>query len=148
MANPTAGQRPQRMFCIKEGKVILAEPGMALSHREWFERQGWIGKDGDGEEERFFHHVISGSYLPDKNELYCYREIDFAEDPEVIDTIVHYLAQLKKSLELRPKTKVFIGPCGEDVHGADGRAHYAGTIDELVKYVEKLDRTAGRRDVA
>lgn len=147
MANPAAGQRPGRMFCIKEGRVILAEPGMTLSHREWFRREGWIGNGSDGDEERFFHHVVSGCYLPDENELYCYREIDFANDPEVIDSIVHHAPQLKKCLGLGPDTKVFIGPCGQENHGKDGRRHYAGTIASLVKDIEKEDRMAGRRDV-
>ena len=144
MANQKAGQRSERMICIKEGKVILAEPGMTLSHREWFGREGWIEKNGDGDEENFFHHVVSGCYLPDEDELYCYREIDFAEDPEVVDIIVRHILQLKKLLGLEPHAKVFIGPCGDEAHGSDDRRRYIGTLAELVKAFEKQDRVAGR----
>lgn len=139
MAKPSAVRHPERMFCIKEGKVILAEPGLAFSHREWFLREGWIGTNGNGDEEKFFRHVVSGCYVPDEDALYCYREIDFADDPEMIDIVVHHLPQLKKQLELGPHTKVFIGPHDAHSAGRDPVQHYAGTLEKLTKSVEKGD---------
>jgi hypothetical protein len=132
--------RPERMFCIKENRVALAEPGLKLSHREWFQREGWIGKEGNGDEESFFHHVVSGWYVPDKDAIYCFREIGLEDDPEVIEIVVHHLLQLKKSLGLGEHTKVFIGPRDAESDNEDSRRYYAGTLDELAKSIEKYER--------
>src|SRR5580700_5632972 len=110
MDKPASEHHAARMFCIKDGKVVLAEAGMTLSHQEWFVKEGWIRENGNGDEERFFQHVVSGQYAPDNDVLYCFREMDFGDDPGMIDIVVKHIARLEKVLGCGSHTKVFIGP--------------------------------------
>src|ERR1700722_19518006 len=74
----------RRMFCVKGNKVHIAPSGVALSHLEWFRHEGWLD-GGESEEEKFFRHVVKGYYVSEDNAIYCFKEIDFIVDAEIMD---------------------------------------------------------------
>ena len=41
-AEDVAFHRARRTFCSRNGDVVLAPAGTAMSHLEWFETEGWV----------------------------------------------------------------------------------------------------------
>ena len=119
------------MFCARKGKVMLAEAGCVLSHYDWFRRERWI-VEADAAE-NFFRSAVSGWYVPDEDALYCFREMTFGPDPQLIAMLVDHLPPLTKQLGVSPATKVFIGPRDDESRGFVIRRHYSGTVGEIVK---------------
>lgn len=148
IATPAA-QRPERMFCARNGKVFLAEAGCALSHYDWFRRERWIGLNGGSDaaitaDEQFFRRAICGWYVPDENALYCFREMTFGPDPQLLAMLADHLLPLTKQLGISSATKVFIGPRDEESRGfvmgrprqtQQPQRRYVGTIREIVRQV-------------
>ncbi len=111
----------------------LAEEGCALSHYDWFRRERWIGVNGGSDaaanaDENFFRKAVCGWYVPDEDALYCFREMTFGPDPQLLALLVDHLTPLSKQLGISPSTKVFIGPRDDE-----SRGFYVGTIREIVR---------------
>jgi hypothetical protein len=147
MTTPAAQpqQHPQWMFCARNGKVMLAEAGCALSHYDWFRRERWIGLTDSGatvDEEIFFRRAVCGWYVPDEDALYCFREMTFGPDPQLLAILVDHMTPLTKQLGISPATKVFIGPRDDESRGfvmGRPRRRYLGTMREIVRQVEAGD---------
>lgn len=127
-----AFHRARRMFCVKDGKLMLAPAGVPLSHLEWFQREGWVG-NGNGGEEEFFRHIVRGYYLPEDHALYFFKEADFSVHDEIADAVTPHLLHLKEMLGLKPDTEVFLGPKNSDPTEKDRRQKRIGTIGTLLK---------------
>jgi hypothetical protein len=124
------------MFCARKGKVMLAEAGCALSHYDWFRRERWIVEQ-DGAEQ-FFRTAVCGWYVPDEDALYCFREMTFEPDPQLLAMLVDHLTPLSKQLGITPNTKVFIGPRDDALRGfvmGRPRRRYLGTMRDVVRRV-------------
>jgi hypothetical protein len=136
MVTPAAQRPKQWMFCARNGKVMLAEEGCALSHYDWFRRERWI-VEADAAE-RFFRKAVCGWYVPHEDTLYCFREMEFGPDPQLLAILVDHLAPLTKRLGISPATKVFIGPRDDESRGfvmRRPRRRYAGRVREIVRRV-------------
>lgn len=132
-----AGHRPVRMFCIKDGRVYVAEPETGESHLEWFRNKKWI-KDNGGDEEKVFHHIVSGYYVPDEGAVYVFREMDFEPNEETVkevsDVVMPHLAHLKIMFTLGDHTEVFAG--------MPGSTKLIGKIDALIERAEGESRSS------
>jgi len=64
----------RRMFCIKDGSVLLAPKGFNGSHAKWFLEEGWISEEDD----RFMQEKVRG--MTYRGNLYFYSGWDFRVD--------------------------------------------------------------------
>ena len=134
--------RPVRMFCVKDGRVIVADVDHD-SHYNWFKKEGWIRGDGGSEEDAFFHHVLSGYYLRKQNALYCFRESDIGHDPELEALIAHHMLELKRELGLDVRTSVFKAPPNTEEDPKHMHRHYIGTVRDIIKHFDQDEPTIG-----
>ena len=107
-----SGKKPfhemRRMFCIKDGKVVLGPEDSLLSHYEWFKSEGWFS---DASGDVFMNTTIRGCYVPAKDSLYSYRgAMAFSFDDTLIAEVMKCLPELREQLDLNDETKVCFGP--------------------------------------
>ena len=117
------------MFCIRKGKVEIASPDITDSHIEWFEKEGWITEKNA---EDFLKQSVRGFYLPNQNELYCYRGIGFSFDDKVLPEVLDKIVELKRVFNLNDDTAIHLGPKDSPVGGVEYQRAFAGTLKELI----------------
>jgi hypothetical protein len=113
------------MFCLKDGVVKVAKAGLLESHLEWFESEGWLAKTGVGE---FLEKSIRGFYLPNSNELYCYKGVGWYFDDRVLEILLKNIGGLKKALGLNNGTKLYLGPKDAVINGVPYKQVFIGTL--------------------
>jgi hypothetical protein len=121
--------RLRTMFCLKDGAVKVGPPGSALSHIEWFESEGWITA---ANVEEFLEGHVRGFYLPDKNELYCYKGSGFYFDGWVFAKLIENIGKLKEILGLDENTKLYLGSKDAIIGGIRYKQGFVGTLKDLV----------------
>lgn len=121
--------RERVMFCLKGGQVEIAGSGNPDSHIEWFEKEGWVQ---EGNAERFLEENARGFYLPDANELYCYKGIGWFFDDMLMTELLDKMAGLKDALCFNEDTKVYLGPKDRFIGEREYKNHFMGTVRELV----------------
>lgn len=122
--------RSRIMFCLKDGKVKAGSSGSALSHIEWFESEGWVTEENA---EAFLEKNIRGFYLPDRNELYCYKGAGFYFDGGVLAKLMENIGKLKEILGLDENTKFYLGPKDAVIGGIRYEQCFAGTLKDLAE---------------
>ncbi len=96
--------KSRRMFCIKEGKLMVAESGLDCSHAVWFEREGWMDETDDS----FMNTNVRG--IVDKGgEVYFYRGYDFFIDEEGKKEFFKHIKELAEILKLKLSSKIYGG---------------------------------------
>jgi hypothetical protein len=120
--------RLRTMFCLKDGAVKVGPSGSALSHIEWFESEGWITA---ANVEEFLESHIRGFYLPDKNELYCYKGAGFYFDEKVAAKLIENIGKLKETLGLVENTKFYLGPKDAIIGGIRYKQSFVGALKDL-----------------
>jgi len=138
--------RSRQMFCVKGGKLFLAPPGLAISHLDWFRQEGWVD-GGNGDEEKFFRHVVRGYYVPGDNAIYCFKETDFVVDAEMMEAdentaatereiaeaVIRQLPHLKEALHLKNDARIFLGPKKIGPTAQYPKQKYIGTIETVLR---------------
>lgn len=95
--------RQRRMFCVRDGNLIIADKGLSYSHKEWFHELGWK-KD---EIEEFMTAGLRGVILP--GEIKFYTGYDFRINDQIESDFFNSLPGLAKELNLSPETKIYGG---------------------------------------
>ena len=96
--------KSRRMFCIKEGKLVIAEPNLPYSHAVWFEKEGWMDEADDS----FMDNITRG--IVDKlGDVYFYKGYDFSVDEESEKELFRHIGELRESLDLKLTAKVYGG---------------------------------------
>jgi hypothetical protein len=88
----------RRMFCIIDGKILIAPEKSTLSHKEWLES---LGLDGEVEKS------VRG--FADDRGLFYYRGKGFLADPATEKEFMRHLKSLAEAMKLPPTTQVFGG---------------------------------------
>lgn len=92
--------KTRRMFCIHNGKILLAPENSPLSHSEWFAKLGLDVQKAIKESVRGF---------VDERGLFFYKGEDFNIDPKTEKTFFKYLPKLKEKLNLPNHTNLYGG---------------------------------------
>ena len=122
--------RARRMFCIRNGELRVAPEGTTMSHLEWFEAEGWIGKDSL---ERFMNSTVRGIFLPARSALFFYKSVGFYFDTVVIHEASRWAAELMSTLALDRHVEVHVGPPDAVIRGIQYRQKRLGTIESVTK---------------
>jgi len=119
--------RKRRMFCIKDGKVIVAKPNLPYSHAVWFEKEGWISEEDD----ILMDEMTRGVVDADGN-VHFYVGYNFELNKKAEKEFLEYLPELVKKLQLKKQAKVF-GGLVEDDHTKEWlpKKEY-GTVGKLL----------------
>ena len=120
--------RARIMFYVRDGKIEAASPGSPNSHIEWFESKGWAAQENIRE---FLDNNIRGFYLPDSNELYCYKGAGWYFDNDLLAELLENITGLEKALGFNEGTKINLGPKDAVINGARYERKYIGTLGEL-----------------
>jgi len=112
-AKDTAFHQARRMFCIKEGKVVLAPPNDPRPHYQWFHDESWLTDNSD----TFFKTTVRGFYDPSTNTIYAYTKAQFIFNHDTIEQIRTHLDELNFLFGLNESTKYCFGPKYRDIHG-------------------------------
>ena len=99
-----AFHRSRRMFCIKNGKLVIAEPNLSYSHADWFEKEGWMDETDDS----FMINTTRGM-VDKKGDIYFYRGYDFVVDVGAEEELFNHLEELAKALGLKPLSGIYGG---------------------------------------
>jgi hypothetical protein len=118
----------RRMFCITNGQVTLAPEGIAMSHLEWFEAEGWVTEDNARE---FMDSTIRGIFLPARHALFFYKGMGFFFDAEVVKEASRWAEELMSALALDQDVEVYVGPPDAIIHGAQYTQERLGTIESV-----------------
>lgn len=118
------------MFCIRNGEVAVAPKGIALSHLEWFEAEGWITKDNARE---FMDSTIRGIFLPARHALFFYKGAGFFFDAGVVEEAGRWAEEIMSALALDQHVEVYVGPPDAVIHGAEYRQERLGTIESVTR---------------
>jgi hypothetical protein len=99
-----AFHKSRRMFCIKNGNIVIANMGVPYSHAVWFETLGWMGDTNDS----FMNKIVRG--MVDKaGNIFFYKGYEFIVDEHTEGTFFYHLRQLARTLKLRPTSNIFGG---------------------------------------
>lgn len=93
--------RSRRMFCIKEGKLVIAEPNLPYSHAVWFEKEGWMDETDDS----FMNTIVRG-FVDKLGDIYFYVGYDFLVNNKAKVELFSHLRELAESLNLKQTSKV------------------------------------------
>lgn len=119
--------RSRRMFCIHQGKLIIAEPGLDYSHAVWFEKEGWISRGDDS----LMDQIIRGIVEKDGN-ISFYIGYDFRVDEEVEKGFFPYLIELVEKLDVGKDAEIFGGYFMESPGGELIPRRKYGLVKDLV----------------
>jgi hypothetical protein len=92
--------KTRRMYCIHNGKILLAPENSPLSHSEWFAKLGLDVRKAIRESVRGF---------VDERGLFFYKGEDFKVDLETEKTFLRHLPKLQAKLKLPDKTEIYGG---------------------------------------
>ncbi len=120
--------RTRRMFCIRNGTLVVAPEATTTSHLEWFEAEGWITKN-DAQE--FMESTIRGVFLPAKRALFFYKGVGFFFDTAVKEEALCMAEAIGTALTLGRDVEVYVGPPDTLIHGTRYRQERLGTIESL-----------------
>jgi hypothetical protein len=123
-----AFHRTRRMFCLKDGQVEVAPEGIAMSHLEWFEAEGWIVEDA----ELFMTTTIRGVFIPARRAVFLYRGLGFFYDAGLIEEARRRAGDLMAALGLDPDVAVHVGPVDAVVRGTRYEQRRLGTLGSLI----------------
>jgi len=124
----------RRMFCITaQGKIEIAPSRTTMSHLEWFKEWGWINA---ANEERFLAETIRGFFSPQDNAIYCYKDVCFFFDEDLVKKVKNHLSELKKLLGLKDDTKVVFGPRDITIRGVHHPQRFEGILKVILNPYE------------
>jgi hypothetical protein len=119
--------RKRRMFCIKDGKVIIAKPNLPYSHAVWFEKEGWITEEDD----ILMDEMTRGVLTPD-GDVYFYTGYNFELNKEIEKEFFQHLPELVKKLKLKKQAKVYGGLVEDDYTKKWAPKKDYGTVREFL----------------
>lgn len=122
--------RARRMFCIRNGQVMVAPEGTVMSHLEWFEAEGWVDNRNAQE---FMDTTIRGVFLPARHALFFYKGAGFFFDVTVAREARRWAKELMSALGLDGHVEVHVGPPDAVIHGTHYRQERLGTIESLTR---------------
>ncbi|NTU99126.1 hypothetical protein HGA64_03930 [Candidatus Falkowbacteria bacterium] len=102
------------MFCVLDGKIMVAEIGTTESHIDRFHREGWL-------ENFAFEEILRGMYWPETNSLYFFKGFDFSFDEALIEQSLYIMPQLLAALGLKDGVKINFGPMDKFIKGKEYR---------------------------
>lgn len=117
----------RRMFCIKDGKVIVAKPNLSYSHAVWFEKEGWITENDD----LLMNEMTRGVVTPE-GDIYFYTGYNFEVNKATEREFFKHLPELAKKLKLKKQAKVYGGLMEGDYTRKWAPRKYYGTVRELL----------------
>ncbi len=94
----------RRMFCIYQGKLVIAEPNLPYSHAVWFQKNGWMSE----QEDNLMNEIVRGCIDKEGN-VYFYAGYDFQINNQIELILFSHLSELVEILKLRPDAKIFGG---------------------------------------
>ncbi len=118
--------RSRRMFCIKEGRLMVAKPNLPYSHAVWFEKEGWMDETDDS----FINNLTRG-IVNKLGDIYFYKGYNFSIDEKAEKELFVHIGQLKEVLELKPTAKV----CGGKNWPP---TKFYGTLEDVLTHKKKL----------
>lgn len=122
--------RSRIMFCLINGKVYVGPKNIPESHIEWFRREGWLN---DENAEDFLRENIRGFYLPDQNQLYCYRDIGFGFDDTVLPEVLAKIEEIKRVFCLNDETEIHLGPRDSPIYGKEYPRICVGKLKNIIR---------------
>ncbi len=120
--------RGRRMFCIKDGKLYIADPHRSDSHAVWFERMGWMQGKDDAD---VMDDIIRG-FVDRDGDVYFYIGYDFRVDKKAEKVFFAHLKELVRKLKVRPEGKVGGGLVRQVPGTKWPPARFYGLIKELL----------------
>lgn len=90
-----AFHKSRRLFVIKDGELIVADPTLPYSHPAWFEKEGWMNEKDD----RFIQMNTRGMVMED-GEVRFYVGWDFQVNDEAEQQFMPHLGELVETLKL------------------------------------------------
>jgi len=119
--------RKRRMFCIKDGKVIVAKPNLPYSHAVWFEKEGWI----TAEDDLLMDEMTRGVLTPE-GDVYFYAGYNFELNKKTEREFFKHLPELEKKLKLKNQAKIYGGLIEDDYTKKWSPKKYYGSVEELL----------------
>lgn len=92
--------RSRRMFCIKEGKLLLGPVDTSDSHTQWFKKEGWSDSSID---------ELTRGFVSEKGEVYFYVGLDFEVTEKAKKEMFAHLLELRKKLDLDKTAHLYGG---------------------------------------
>jgi hypothetical protein len=116
--------RSRRMFCIKGGKLYIAEPDLPYSHAVWFEKEKWITSEDD----QLMNQIVRG-FVDKFGNIHFYIGYDFRVTEESFRELKKHLNELTKILQLNTQSFVYGGSIKSSVGVFKPRKTYGKICD-------------------
>lgn len=116
------------MFCVVNGKLLIARPNLLYSHQEWFEKIGW----NKAQIKIFMASGLRGIIDANGN-LNFYTGYDFKVTNKIEKEFFSALPNLVKKLKVKPSARILGGSIkGELGEVWPARKDY-GSVKDFIK---------------
>jgi len=127
-AKVKAFHRSRRMFCVRDGKLFIADPNVDYSHAVWLEKLGWITEHDDSIIDKIPRGIVNA-----EGNICFYTGYAFRINKQIEDKFFKKLPELVDRLTIKPTAKVFGGLIKQPLTGAWKPRRSYGDVRGLLK---------------